>query len=81
MSRSEGRKIRIDSAVKDPKLEEIAEASRSIGYDPELNPAHYPKRMNKVSGYVILAKKIPKTLLIKELSKSLREVRARREGA
>ncbi len=77
LSRMDGRRVRVDSAVKDPVLDELVEACKILGYKVDVSQAHYPKRMRRQSGFVSLEKKKPKVQVIREVARTLREVRAR----
>ncbi len=77
LSREQGRRVRLDGAVKDPSLRELAEALRRVGLNPESIEARHPKRMISASGYVSVQKRPnqKKELLIDEVSKTLSAVR------
>lgn len=79
-SRSEGRRVALDHSVKDPKLDELAEAARRLGYSPEPEQAKFPTRMNIPSGYVSVekTKEAKKEKIIEEISKALSSVRGER---
>ena len=79
-SRSQGRRVRTDSAIKSPTLNELVEACANNNYSCENHIAYYPKRMNNASGYISLEKKDPKSLVIKKLAKSLMVIRPRGIG-
>ncbi|MHB8566566.1 MAG: signal recognition particle subunit SRP19/SEC65 family protein [Nitrososphaerales archaeon] len=76
-SRSEGRRIPLDRSVKDPKLEELSEAAKRLGYSPEASQAKFPVRMMVFSGYVSIEKRkdLKKEHLIDEIAKTLSTVR------
>jgi signal recognition particle subunit SRP19 len=77
LSRKQGRRIPLDRAVKEPKLEELAEAARRLNYSPEQEVVKHPKRATVLTGYISIEKHNPKkkgaTLL--EIAKSLSTVR------
>jgi signal recognition particle subunit SRP19 len=83
LSRKQGRRIPLDRAVKDPKIEELAEAARRLNYTPEQEIVKHPKRATVLSGYISIEKKNPKkkgaTLL--EIAKSLSTVRGEKSAA
>ena len=80
LSRSEGRRVRNDSAIKSPTLNELVEACNHNNYSCENHIAYHPKRMTIVSGYVSLEKKDSKSLMVKKLTKSLITIRSRGIG-
>jgi signal recognition particle subunit SRP19 len=75
LSRHKGRKLKRESSVFDPTLEDLIDAARSIGYDPpqEDTNAHarYPRRPYVRSGYVMLPKKENKSALIRAIAEKL----------
>jgi len=80
LSRSDGRRVPLDRSVKDPRLDELAEAVRRLGYDPETSQAKFPPRMMLQSGYVSIEKRpnLKKGEVMDEVSKSLSAVRGER---
>jgi len=79
ISRSEGRRVPLDRAVKTPSLDELVEAAKRAGYTPEPQIAAHPKRSSTVSGYVSVERTKPKSLVIKEVASSLRTLKAERK--
>ena len=77
LSREDGRRVRVDRCVKDPKLEELVAAAKRLGYAPESELARHPKRFYVPSGYVSLEKRpqAKKGLLMNELAKAISVVR------
>jgi len=69
--------------VKDPKLDELVDASKRLGFTPEAQEARHPLRMMIKSGYVSVEKKgnLRKAQLIEKLSKTLSDVRGERSAA
>jgi signal recognition particle subunit SRP19 len=83
LSRNQGRRIPLDRAVKDPKLEELAEAARRLNYSPEQETVKHPKRATVQTGYISIEKRSQKkkgTVLL-ELAKSLSNVRGEKAAA
>jgi signal recognition particle subunit SRP19 len=80
ITREEGRRIPLDRSVKDPKLGELVEAAKILGYNPESEAAKHPKRMSLQSGIVSVEKKegIKKSAVLLEVAKSLSNVRGRK---
>jgi signal recognition particle subunit SEC65 len=69
--------------VKDPKLDELVDASKRLGFAPEVQESRHPLRMMIKSGYVSVEKKgnLKKVQLIDQLSKTLSNVRGERSAA
>jgi signal recognition particle subunit SRP19 len=82
-SRELGRRVPLNKSVKDPTLEELAEAARRLGYNPEPVPAKYPGRMMIPSGYVSIEKRSgeKKPHILSEVAKILSVVRGERSTA
>lgn len=80
ITREEGRRIPLDRSVKDPKLGELVEAAKIIGYNAESEVAKHPKRMSLQSGIVSVEKKegMKKSAVLLEVAKSLSNVRGRK---
>lgn len=70
-SRSEGRRVPINSCVKNPTLEELVKAATRLGYKPIAVEASFPKRSSIHSGYINIERKKSKSVILKEISKSL----------
>ena len=82
LSRANGRRVSLDRSVKDPTVEELAEAVRRFGSSPEAISAKHPKRMIISTGYVNIAKQHEKKgLVISEIAKHLSNVRGERAAA
>lgn len=83
LSREEGRRIPLDRSVKDPKLDELVEAARRLGYEPEPESVKHPKRMWAPSGYVSIEKKaqVKKGRVVSEVAKVLSNVRGEKAAA
>lgn len=79
IKRSEGRRVPLRSAVRDPTLEEIINAAKRLGYTPEPQEGYYPKRSKVKSGYVSLEKKESKRVIVKKLSSALAQVKGEKK--
>jgi signal recognition particle subunit SRP19 len=79
-TRGEGRRIPLDRSVKDPKLGELVEATKALGYNPQSEVVKHPKRMAFSSGIVSVEKREgkKKSAILLEVAKSLSSVRGRR---
>ncbi len=83
LKRSDGRRVPLSSATRAPVLAELGEACRRLNLQPEPQPARYPSRPAKESGYVSVAKSPPKGPLLLKVAKELSTVRGiaqRRQG-
>ena len=79
-SRGEGRKIPLRYAVRKPRVEEIVEAARELGLNPEVEEARYPRRWWEQRQRIVVDKlgsKLKTLIAIAEAVKRLRERRAR----
>lgn len=72
-SRSEGRRVPRDRAIRDPKLDDLEKVSHKLGLNPIIQPdKRYSRKPWKRSGVVLVDKKGSKTEIIKNIAKSLR---------
>ncbi len=72
-SRSEGRRVPRDRAIRDPKLDDLETVSNKLGLNPIIQPEkRYSRKPWKRSGVVLVDKKGSKTEIIKNIAKSLR---------
>ncbi len=75
-SRSNGRIISRKNAIKEPHLNEIKEAARQLGLNPEVEPGKaYPKSWWEVSGRVLIDDKGPKSIIAKQIASSIKKMR------
>ncbi len=83
LSREQGRRIPVDRSVKDPNLDELVEATRRLGYNPESEKVKHPKRMWTISGFVSVEKRSQqkKSTLISQVAKVLSTVRGEKATA
>jgi signal recognition particle subunit SRP19 len=75
LKRREGRRVPLNTATREPTLSELDEACRRLNLQPELQPARYPSKPGKESGYVSVIKGSPKRGLILKVAKELSNVR------
>jgi len=82
-SRDAGRRVPLNRSVKDPTLDELSEATKRLGYNPESVVAKFPGRMMIPSGYVSIEKRSneKKPKVISEVAKTLSVVRGERTSA
>ncbi len=72
-SRGEGRMISKKDCVKDPKIEDIAEAARSLGLAPEVErEMRYPGQWYERPGRVLVKKGEPKSSLLRRIARAMR---------
>jgi len=79
IKRSEGRRVPLSSAVRNPTIEELIHASKGLGYTPESQEGYYPKRSKVTSGYVSLKKKESKSVTIRKLASRLVRVKGEKK--
>ncbi|HIH93077.1 TPA: signal recognition particle protein Srp19 [Methanosarcina acetivorans] len=77
-SRSNGRIISRKNAVKEPHLNEIKDAAKNLGLNPEVEPEKaYPKSWWEVSGRVLVDDRGPKSVIAKQISLEIRKKRGK----
>jgi signal recognition particle subunit SRP19 len=75
-SRSSGRIISRKNAIKEPHLNEIKEAAKQLGLNPEVEPEKaYPKSWWEVSGRVLVEDKGPKSIIAKQIALAIKKMR------
>jgi len=75
-SRKLGRRVPRYLAVDNPKLEELIEAARNLGLNPEfLSDKAYPRSWWNKSGYLIVDKKLPKQALLRKFAEEVLKIR------
>src|SRR5512145_1168082 len=75
-SRSSGRIISRKNAIKEPHLNEIKEAAKQLGLNPEVEPEKaYPKSWWEVSGRVLVDDKGPKSIIAKQIALAIKKMR------
>ncbi len=75
LRRSQGRRVPLSSATRDPKLEELGEACRRLSLQPVQQVAMYPSSPARESGYVAVTKAEQKAALLRKIAKELTVVR------
>ncbi len=82
-SREQGRRTPVSKSVKDPTLEELAEAAKRLGYNPVQVVAKFPSRMTIPSGFVSVEKKTgeKKSKVISDFAKMMSIVRGEKTAA
>lgn len=75
-SRKMGRIIALKNAVKEPQLNEIKEAARKLGLNPEVEPEKaYPKSWWETKGRVLVDDNGPKSVIAKQIAISIKKIR------
>jgi len=78
-SRSGGRIISRKNAIKEPQLNEINEAARQLGLNPEVEPEKvYPKYWWEISGRVLVDDNGPKSVIVKQIASSIKKIRGQK---
>ena len=73
--RGEGRRIPLNSCVRAPTLEEVTQACKKLGLDPQPQIAFYPKAARRQSGYVSIKKTGRKQQIIMAIARELSRIR------
>lgn len=77
-SRGEGRKVPRSVAVPSPRIEEIVEAARELGLNPEVEESAYPRLWWQERRRVVVDKAGSKLETLKMLAAKVAELRERR---
>lgn len=78
-SRSGGRIISRKNAIKEPQLNEIKEAARQLGLNPEVEPEKaYPKYWWEISGRVLVDDNGPKSVIVKQIASAIKKIRGQK---
>jgi signal recognition particle subunit SRP19 len=72
-TRSEGRRVPLNLAVKRPKADDILVALRKMGIKAEISGESHPSRWFRREGRVIAETGMKKTRLIREVARKLKE--------
>ena len=75
-SRKEGRKIPLKHAIRKPRVEEVVEAAKRLGLDPQVEEARYPRKWWEQKQRIVVDKmgsKLKTLIAIAEEIKRLRE--------
>ncbi len=75
LKRSEGRRVPLNSATRAPTLPELGEACRKLNLQPQPQPARFPSKTSRESGYVSVIKASPKQILLMKIARELSVVR------
>ena len=75
LKRSDGRRVPLSTATRTPTLAELGEACRRLNLQPQPQPARFPSRPARESGYVSVTKSTPKQVLLLRIARELSIVR------
>ena len=80
-TRNEGRKISVDDAVSEPKLNEVYDAALKLDLKPvkQQEPAYPGEWYNKSGRVLVESENLSKNEIIRELSGSIKSSRARKK--
>lgn len=72
-SRSEGRMVPAEDAVSSPTIDDVITAALKAGLKPEIErEKRHPKTWHESSGRILVAKKGPKSVVLKRIAGSLK---------
>lgn len=78
LSRGEGRRIPLREAVRRPRAEEIVEAAKRLGLNPEVEEARHPRRWWEQRQRVVVDKLGSKLQTLRALAAEVQRVRDER---
>jgi len=73
--RSEGRRVPLNSCVRAPTLEELAQACKKLNLEAQPQKAFHPKASRRQSGYVSIKKNGTKKQIIMAIARELSRIR------
>ncbi|MCX8196505.1 MAG: signal recognition particle protein Srp19 [Acidilobaceae archaeon] len=76
-SRREGRKIARVKAVRRPSVEEIVQAAKLLGLNPEVEQKRYPRAWWEQDARVIVDKRGPKRQILEIIASKIAKLRKR----
>ncbi len=79
LSRGEGRKVPIRDAVRKPRVDEIVEAAKRLGLNPEVEDAKHPRRWWEQRQRVIVDKLGSKLETLRAVAAEVRRIREERK--
>lgn len=80
-SRGMGRKIPKSKAVASPKIQEIIEAARLLGLNPEIEEKAYPRAWWMYTVRVVVDKRGSKRRTLLAIAEKIKELRLRKSGS
>jgi signal recognition particle subunit SEC65 len=75
LKRSQGRRVPLSSATREPTLQELNDACRRLNLQPQPQAARYPSFPSKETGFVSVTKSSPKQALLLKIARELSVVR------
>ncbi len=80
-SRSEGRAVSLQDAVKEPAIDDVMTAALRSGLKPEIErEKKHPKTWTDASGRILVPKSQPKSEILKKISKNLKGKKGPEKG-
>ncbi len=79
-SRGMGRKIPKSKAVANPKIQEIVEAARLLGLNPEIEEKAYPREWWTYTARVVVDKVGSKRRTLIAIAEKIKELRLKKSG-
>jgi signal recognition particle subunit SRP19 len=79
LPRAKGRRLDREKCVFDPSLKELMESAQGAGFviRESNDKVRYPRRPYVRSGYIVLPKESPKTIILNKISEKLISKRAK----
>ena len=77
----EGRRVPLNSCVRSPTIDELVEAARRLGLDPQPQVARYPRNTARASGFVAVKKKGQKGPLVLGIAREVSRIRGEKAQA
>ncbi|KAG2473157.1 MAG: hypothetical protein NPMRTH4_1570013 [Nitrosopumilales archaeon] len=73
LSRAKGRRLGKEKCIFDPSLKELIDATKTAGFEitESSDKVRFPKRSYVRSGYVVLPKETPKSMILNKISEKL----------
>ena len=73
LPRAKGRRLEKEKCIFDPSLKELTDAAQAAGFEitETEEKVRYPKRPFVRSGYIVLPKGSPKTIILNKISQKL----------
>jgi signal recognition particle subunit SRP19 len=76
-TKKEGRRVSKENAVPSPKLREISNAAKKLGFNPEVeNDKSYSRSWWEKSGRVVIDKNLPKQEILVKISNMIKGTRS-----
>ncbi len=76
-SRSKGRRVPRELAIRKPSLDDVVEAANKLKLDPKVEDKSYPKNWFEEKKRITILKKKPKQILLRDLCMEIRKKKRR----